>query len=136
MRDPDAVDISLKVLKNQCLVEGAHAVYLEALNRVGANSHFLLSGTPTFNFSMFTLTLIVGCFFSQFIGLLDVQLYGLRVLSTLVDSSGAMDLMCQQGAIDTVLHTLQMYREERGKYDTDVHRSVSIIELFFLGVSY
>uniref|UniRef100_A0A8D0DEI4 non-specific serine/threonine protein kinase n=1 Tax=Sander lucioperca TaxID=283035 RepID=A0A8D0DEI4_SANLU len=81
-------------------------VQLEALQ---ASLVFLCPG----NISALSVVFIAVCVCVQFISSSTIQTCGLKVLSALADCSGAVDLLCQQGAIDTVLHTLQMFPQER-----------------------
>ncbi|XP_062990196.1 leucine-rich repeat serine/threonine-protein kinase 2 [Elgaria multicarinata webbii] len=77
----DADLVLLKVIKNQCLLEGTHSLVLDALN--------------------------------TFIGNPGIQKCGFQILSSVVECSGALEMLSQQGMTDTVLHTLQMYPDDQ-----------------------
>nr|XP_008177542.1 leucine-rich repeat serine/threonine-protein kinase 2 [Chrysemys picta bellii] len=59
------------------------------------------------------LDLVVQEHFLSFIGNPGIQKCGLKILSSVVECSGALQMLSQQGAADTVLHTLQMYPDDQ-----------------------
>uniref|UniRef100_A0A671UPL0 non-specific serine/threonine protein kinase n=1 Tax=Sparus aurata TaxID=8175 RepID=A0A671UPL0_SPAAU len=96
------------------LSSGLHVNLVEMMKRHSTSAEVSISACKLLSLLFQgSLKLSVVCVHVQFISCSLIQKSGLKVLSALADCSGAVDLLCQQGAIDTVLHTLQMFPQER-----------------------
>ncbi|KAJ6666293.1 hypothetical protein lerEdw1_000565 [Lerista edwardsae] len=49
----------------------------------------------------------------KFIGNLSIQKCGFQIISSIVECSGALEMLSQQGIMDTILHSLQMYPDDQ-----------------------